>query len=180
MKSTAAASLALALLSGALYCRLGAGFWLSLAITGGTTFYHLAVRLLAGALLGRKARRPNPDSPWYRQRRWEARLYEILRVKDWKGKLPTYSPESFSPALHSWEEIAQSMCRSELVHEANILLSFPPVLAAVWFGDLPVFLATSLLAAIFDLLFVMIQRYNRPRVARLAARQKRNQKGKSI
>ena len=45
--------------------------------------------------------------------------------------------------------------------------------ASIWLGDLPVFLITSVLAACFDLSFVLIQRYNRPTVIRLAQRQKR-------
>lgn len=63
------------------------------------------------------------------------------------------------------------------MHEIIIPLSFVPVIAARWFGVLPVFLITSVLAAGMDLLFVILQRYNRPRVeaimARLAARERR-------
>ena len=56
------------------------------------------------------------------------------------------------------------MCQAELVHETITVLSFVPVLFAIWFGQLPVFLITSLLAAAFDMQFVILQRFNRPRV----------------
>ena len=42
-----------------------------------------------------------------------------------------------------------------------------PIVAGVWFGAYPVFVITSILAAMFDLIFVMIQRYNRQRVIKL-------------
>lgn len=62
------------------------------------------------------------------------------------------------------------MCQSELVHETNILMSFLPLLAAIPFGAFWVFLVTSLAGAIFDLSLAILQRYNRPRVVRLARR----------
>ncbi len=45
------------------------------------------------------------------------------------------------------------------------------LLAAVRFGTLPVFLATSVFTAICDLSFVILQRYNRPRIIKIAAHQ---------
>ena len=48
-----------------------------------------------------------------------------------------------------------------------VVLSFVPIVAGVWFGEYPVFVITSILAAMFDLIFVMIQRYNRQRVIKL-------------
>ena len=65
------------------------------------------------------------------------------------------------------------MCQAELVHEVNIAVSFVPILFSVWVGALPVFVITSILAAGYDLLFVILQRYNRPRVLRLAMRRER-------
>lgn len=150
---------------------------LTLAISAGTTCYHLGARFLAGALY---ARCPNSwldyRRGWYQPRNWEGTLYAALQVKRWKGRLPVYSPESFSPALHSWQEIIRTMCRSELVHETCMALSFAPLPASIWLGAFPVFLGTSVLGAGFDLLFVMIQRYNRPRAVRLARRQERARK----
>ena len=78
--------------------------------------------------------------------------------------MPTYDPEAFDKRKHSWDEIVQVMCQAELVHETIILLSFVPILAHIWFGALEVFIITSVLAAVFDGTFVIIQRFNRPRV----------------
>ena len=55
-----------------------------------------------------------------------------------------------------------------MVHETIAVLSFLPLVAVYWFGNFSVFLITSVLSALIDLMFVIMQRYNRPRVVRLA------------
>ena len=62
------------------------------------------------------------------------------------------------------------MCQAELVHEAIVLLSFLPLTMTPVFGAMTVFLLTSLAAACFDTLFVLMQRYNRPRILALLER----------
>lgn len=171
IRFTVAVSLAVAAAAAALYWRSGEGVFLTLAITFGTITYHLGARLLSGAVFGRAVKlRWDYTKGWFRVRPREMELYKLLRVRAWKDKMPTYSPEAFSPRLHSWEEIAAAMCRSELVHEANALLSFLPLVASGWFGAFYVFLLTSLGGAAFDLSFAAIQRYNRGRLGKIAAR----------
>lgn len=87
--------------------------------------------------------------------------------------MPTYEKTLFDLALRSWEDIAKAMCQAELVHEVNMAASFVPLFFSLWLGAFPVFLLTSMLAARCDFLFVMLQRYNRPRVVRLAEQQNR-------
>lgn len=170
----AALAACLTLLFSLLYWREGWDILLTLAITAGTIAYHLGIRLLIGALFARMMRDGACcQARWFVPRRWEAPLYQRLRVRRWKGKMPAYMPEDFDPAIRSWEEIAQAMCRAEWVHEVNMLFSFPPLFAARWFGAFPVFLMTSLLAAAYDGLFAILQRYNRPRVIRLIGKKKR-------
>ena len=141
---------------------------LSLCISFGTVFYHLAMRLAVGHVYDHAMQnRANLSSRYWQLRPWEKDLYEKLGVKKWKGNMPTYDPELFSPQNHSWEEIAQAMCQAELVHTTIIPLSFLPLLAAIPWGSFGVFLITSLLAACSDAIFVIMQRYNRPRIMRL-------------
>ena len=156
---------------------IGYWFWqsellLSFAITAGTTTYHFVMRLLVGYIYDwRMHNRANYERRWFQPLRLEAGLYRFLRVKAWKGRMPSYDPTLFSHELHSWHEIAQAMCQAELVHETIVLLSFLPVFAVRWFGAEAVFWCTSAAAALFDLLFVVMQRYNRPRVVRLAQKE---------
>ena len=147
---------------------------LPFAITFGTFFYHFAMRLLMGHGLHHfMQNKADYRKPWYQLRPCEAKLYKLLQVKKWKGKMPTYDPSCFDPKVHSWEEIAQAMCQAELVHESIAVLSFLPLLAAIPFGAFPVFLITSLLSAMCDLCFVIIQRYNRPRIVKLIGKNAR-------
>lgn len=81
--------------------------------------------------------------------------------------MPTYEPELFSIEKHTWDEIAQAMCQAEVVHEIICVLSYLPIFAASIFGELAVFVITSVLASLYDLSFVMMQRYNRPRIVRM-------------
>ena len=59
-----------------------------------------------------------------------------------------------------------------MVHEGIIVLSFAPILASLAFGATWVFVLTSVLAACYDMLFVVMQRYNRPRILRVMEKEK--------
>ena len=172
MKSAAVLSFVLTAAFTGLYFK-NCAWALSFAITFGTFFYHFAMRLLVGHLANRRMRnRADYRKPWYQLRPFEAKLYKQLKVKKWKANMPTYDPSTFDPKQHSWNEIAQAMCQAEIVHEIIIILSFLPLFAAIPFGAFPVFLITSLLAAAYDLSFVIIQRYNRPRILKLIEKER--------
>ena len=88
-------------------------------------------------------------------------------MKKWKKLFPTFNPQDFDLKSRSLTEIVQVTCQSEVVHEMNMVLSFVPLVFSVWFGSLGVFLLTSCAAFLFDSIFVIMQRYNRPRLIRL-------------
>lgn len=162
------------LASGIAYRRTGNGVLFSLAITFGTAFYHFAVRLAVG--LGIDARYHNHmdyTKSWFQEKSFEPKLYQKMRVKRWKKRLPTFTPEEFDLKRRSAEEIVRATCQSEVVHEVNMVLSFVPVAFSVRFGSLGVFLLTSCAAFVFDGVFVVLQRYNRPRLLRLLKKQRR-------
>ena len=151
----------------------GSSWAIPWAITFGTCFYHFAMRLGVGHILDQvMGNRADYHRAWYHLLPFEERLYRILKVKKWKGNMPTYDPSCFDPKLHSWEEIAQAMCQAEVVHEVIVVLSFMPLLAAIPFGEFWVFLITSLLAACYDLCFIIMQRFNRPRILKLIAKER--------
>ena len=154
-----------------LYMKTAGALLLSLAITFGTVSYHFVMRLLVGlSFQAVMQNRADYSRRWYRVGKREMAVYEALKIKRWKRRMPTYDNALFNPQLHSWEEIAQAMCQAELVHETIVVLSFLPIAGGIWFGAYPVFIITSVLAAGYDLLFVMMQRYNRQRVLMLPAR----------
>lgn len=141
-----------------------AGWLQSMAITFFTTFYHFAMRLIVGAFV------PNHfdfRSRWFQPKAFEDKLYKALKVKRWKDHMPTYDPRLFSMKENTLEQIVANMCQAEVVHTVIILFSFLPLLFTLFWGAFPVFCITSILAAGVDTLFVIMQRYNRPRIVRL-------------
>ena len=84
--------------------------------------------------------------------------------------MPPYDPASFSLKHNSLEQIVYNSCVSEAVHEVIVLFSFVPLLFTFLWGAFPVFLITSLLSAAFDSCFIIMQRYNRPRLVHILAK----------
>ena len=156
------------LVSGVLYHFMEGQFFFSAAITFGTIFYHLAIRLAVGYLIDtRYHNQMDYTKKWFAEKTFEQKLYKKIQVKKWKKWFPTFNPQDFNLKNRSMTEIVQVTCQSEVVHEVNMVLSFVPVVFSVWFGSLGVFLLTSFAAFIFDSIFVIMQRYNRPRLIRL-------------
>lgn len=169
MKTVAAVTALETAVLAAVYHFFPCGWILSVAISTGTTFYHFAMRLLVGTIVPRCIKCPM-ERRWFQPKPFEAGLYKKLKVKQWKDHMPTYDPASFSLRSNSLEQIVHNSCVSEAVHEAIILFSFIPILFTLLWGAFPVFLITSILAALFDSCFVMMQRYNRPRLVRILAK----------
>jgi glycosyl-4,4'-diaponeurosporenoate acyltransferase len=126
------------------------------------------------------ARLLNPDNRFFRAKHWEAggAIYQrVFRVRRWKDALPELSDifkKLFSKKrirtfdaeyLHSY--IIES-CRAELTHFCIIGLSF---LFPLWAG-FSVSLFIIYISIFLNLPFIIIQRYNRPRIQKLLARSK--------
>lgn len=168
LKSLALIFVLLTVIFTVLYIYVGVKLFLSLTITFGTIAYHLCMRLLIGLIINSVMKnKADYSRKWYRIKSWEKKLYKAIKVRKWKNRLPTYNKSFFDITKHNWNEIAQASCQAEIVHEIIVVFSFLPIVLSIWFGDFPVFLITSILAALFDLLFVIIQRYNRPRILRM-------------
>lgn len=171
VKGIAAFSLAATVILAISYKVTSSGILLPLAITSGTIAYHFVMRLMVGLAFHATMRnKADYRKRWYQVSKREMAVYEKLKVKQWKRRMPTYDPALFDPRLHTWEEIVQAMCQAELVHETIAALSFLPILAGIWFGEYPVFIVTSVLSAACDIVFVIMQRYNRQRVTKLLNR----------
>lgn len=117
--------------------------------------------------------KPNPKSWWFREKPFEKKLYKLLRVKKWKGKALTYNPEAFSLKTNSLDDVAMIMVKSELDHWINQIISLLSVLFSLIWGRFAIFLITAICAMLFDGQFIVIQRYNRPRIMKVIAREKK-------
>lgn len=168
MKGVTLASAVLGMVAMILYHQTSLGLLKTLGITFAMIFYHFGMRLLVGGCYQmRFHNQMNYKAKWFRPRKFEAALYQRIKVKRWKKYLPTYNEGSFDLKKVSYEALVMTMCQAELVHETIVICSFLPIAMSAFFGATAVFVITSLLAATIDLAFVVLQRYNRPRVLRL-------------
>ena len=88
----------------------------------------------------------------------------------WKKFIPTYSPETFDTTNKSIEEIVGATCQAEVVHEIIMLFSLLPIALIPIFNAPAVFIITSILSMMIDSIFVILQRYNRPRLIKILKR----------
>ena len=132
-----------------------------------TIMYHFWVRIIMGNVSKLFKTHISYKQWWFKERKFEKSLYKLLRVKEWKGKALTYNPESCSLKEHSLEEIANTMTKSELDHWINEIISLSTLLFAIPWGHLELFLISAIVAMIFDSQFIVIQRYNRPRIIKI-------------
>ena len=143
------------------------GFLLSFTITMGVFAYHFVMRLLVGLFVDKIFNNNiSYNKKWFKTCRFEEKIDRFLKVKRWKKYIPSYNPATFS-LKNTYSQIASATCQAELVHEIIIVLSFVPILLSIWFGTTAVFVITSVLAALIDLIFVILQRYNRPRILKI-------------
>ena len=144
-------------------------------------FWHCALYLAviglassAAALLPR--RWFHADRFPFRPQRWEheGKIYEKLAVQRWKDKLPdmsrflpwlTQKQVSASISAAQAERLVQETFVAELVHDILAILTFGCVW--IWPGwGLWLSIAYVLIG---HLPYIVIQRYNRPRLARMHA-----------
>jgi len=142
--------------------------WKTVTISVGVTLYHFAMRLAVGFVVNQKFHN-NVDYTvkWFEQKAFEPRLYRFFEIKKWKNHIPTYDNDAFNVKSRSLEEIIGAGCQAEIVHEIIMALSFVPMLMIPLFGAPTVFVITSILAAVFDSVFVILQRFNRPRLIKI-------------
>ena len=157
------------------------GFWIAVA-------YLLVLAVLAHPLGQALPRRWfDPHQAPYRCRDWEkgGRVYNKLHIRRWKDRLPDMSrlmpdmvKKEVDPAAVTASQVellVQETCVAEVVHTASILLG----LGALWlwpgWGGVVLWLIWFLLA---NLPFILIQRYNRPRLMRLHALLQRREQRK--
>lgn len=143
-------------------------------VTAFTIMYHLWLRIIMGNVSKLFKRKINYKSWWFKERKVEKKIYKLLQVKKWKGKALTYNPELFSLKDYSLEEIANTMSKAEVDHWINEVISLTTLLFAYVWGKLWIFTITAVLAMLFDAQFIIIQRYNRPRIVKIIEKHNSN------
>lgn len=125
-----------------------------------------------------------PDGYWFRARKWEKKgtVYEKrLHIRAWKDRLPDMSrlmPDMLPKRIdgrHVNADDVDALMRETCVAEAVHLVLFAMAFgcAAIWrsVGGWVV----SVVTALCNIPFVLIQRYNRPKLQRLYDKLKRRE-----
>ena len=142
-----------------------------IGIVSFTIMYHLWARIIMGNVTRLFKDKIKYTSLWFQERKFEKKLYKLLRVRKWKSKALTYNPELFSLKEYSLEEIANTMTKAETDHWINEIISLSTILFGIVWGNIWIFIVSAIIAMVFDAQFIMIQRYNRPRVLKLLKKQ---------
>ena len=138
-----------------------------------TIMYHFWVRIIMGNVSKLFKEHINYKQWWFKERKFEKKLYKFLRVKKWKGKALTYNPEQFSLKDNSLETIANTMTKSEVDHWINEVISISTIFFSIFWSNLWfAFVISAIVAMIFDSQFIIIQRYNRPRIVKILEKEK--------
>lgn len=135
--------------------------------------YHLITRLVIETFAdGALEKGIDPDNHWFADSDVEQSIYRAIGVKHWKNRIPAPDAWKFSIKKRSLEDVIAESCRTEVVHEIGMVVSLLAVLLSIPFGFMWFFILTSVLGGLFDLVFVIVQRYNRPRLMRTAAKKR--------
>lgn len=147
-------------------------FWLNCSI------YTLLVVVRAWVDVIVPARFFDPDRWLFRTREWErgGDIYRIVRIDRWKDKLPSLSTWDRFSKKHLnrvtpryLQRFVFETCRAESNHLRAIV---SVVLMRLW-TPLDLWLTCLVIALIGNIPFILIQRYNRPRLQRILARMDR-------
>ena len=142
-----------------------------ITITLGIALYHFAMRLVVGAFVNLIMKnKADHNSVWFREKRFEKNLYNLFRVQKWKKYIPTYNPDTFDTNQKTVKEIVGATCQAEIVHEVIMALSLLPIAAIPFLGGTAAIIITSFVSMMIDSVFVILQRYNRPRLVRVIER----------
>lgn len=168
MMAISAVSLALLFAFWGIFLNTEKTLYFSLGIVAMTVCYHFTIRLVIGCVYDYFLRNcVDYKRKWFAERSFEKKLYKTLRVKKWKDYVPTADESLFSLEKKTPKQIIMAGCQAEIVHETCAAAGLLAMFLTFPFGEFWVFFATSILAALCDLVYVAIQRYNRPRLLRL-------------
>lgn len=123
-----------------LFYFIGKNVFLTMAITFGITFYHFFMRLVVGFCYDKfMHNNVNYKNKFFYPNKIELKIYGILKVKQWKKYIPTYDKNAFDLTKHTNEEIAMTMCQSQLVHITIMILSYIPIICVIFFNSFLIF-----------------------------------------
>ncbi len=148
-------------------------FWLNVTIYALTTLWRMQVDVWI------PVKYFDPDRWWFRIRSWERQgdfYKDNLRIERWKDKVPAVNGRNHFSKRHLvgsdptyLRQFIIETCRGESNHVRAVLSVIP---MRLW-TPFDLWLVCFLIALVGNLPFVLIQRYNRPRLQRALVRVER-------
>ena len=143
----------------------------AITITIGVTLYQFAMRIAVGTMVNLIMNNKfNYKGIWFREKNFENKLYKLICVRKWKKYVPTYDPDTFDTTQKTVKDIVGATCQAEIVHEVIMMFSLLPIALIPFLGGAAAMIITSVLSAMIDSVFVILQRYNRPKLVRIMER----------
>lgn len=156
-----------------MYIKTTHTFALYIGIISGAVAVHFLIMHISAPFVFLIFRKKfNYNSFWFMPKKFEKNLYKIMKVKKWKTKVPSYDSDEYSLETHNVEDVIMNMCHAEVVHEVIFVASYLPIIGGFVISHWGVLILTSFLFSCCHLIFVIIQRYNRPRIVRLYEKRK--------
>lgn len=147
-------------------------FWIGMVTF--TIMYHFWVRIIMGNVLKLFKKHITYKQYFFKEKKFEKKFYDLIKVKSWKDKVLTYAPQEFDLKENSLETVANNMAKAELDHWINSLIS----ISTISFGFISnlfwPFIVSAIFAMAFETQFIVLQRYNRPRVVKVIEREEKN------
>ncbi len=157
-----------------MFVSTGSAVFLVIGILMLMTAYQIIMRLVVGVICEALAEKGiSYRSAFFGVSEAERRFYAAAKMRRFKRGLPVFGEfESLFLSKRSAEDILAESCRIELCHVITFFAGFLPLVLSVYFGQFWIFLAGSVIAAVYDLICTAVQRYNRPRLIEVSDRQR--------
>lgn len=154
------------------YC-LSPDWCFTLAVSFTVVFYQLVVRLIIYYSVRAVLKREKfyYENRYFKEKRWEPKLYKLMGVRGLKNKFPPFFPQKLT--LDKLDRLIRETCLMEIAHAVVIPLGYIPfvfaMIAGEWAFSIPL-LVVALSGGLIDFYALAAQRYNRPRLIRLTTR----------
>ena len=146
-------------------------FWIGMVTF--TIMYHFWVRIIMGNVLKLFKKHITYKQYFFKEKKFEKKFYDLIKVKSWKDKVLTYAPQEFDLKENSLETVANNMAKAELEHWINSLISISTISFGFISNVFWPFIVSAIFAMAFETQFIVLQRYNRPRVVKIIEREEK-------
>lgn len=135
--------------------------WISMFVASEMILFHfLPPFVIPFSVIAYKTKSPF----WFKQSKFDKWFYKKIKIREWKNKVPSYDDSLFSLKMRSKEQIIKGMIQSGNVHLFLIFLSFVPIILGKYFSHYTEMIIMAVIFSIVHIPFVVIQRFNIPRV----------------